>query len=804
MLKSYIKAAFRNLNKNRLYSFINIFGLTVGLAACLLIGIYINHELSYDTFNANANRLVRVTMEYAQAGTVNTTATTGTKVGPQFKRTFPVVEEYARTYITHRVIQNGDKLFDEPGVLYADPGFFKMFSFPIITGDAATALDAPDKVVITQSMAKKYFPQDAAHGNEKVLNKTLTLGGKVVRVSAVCEDVPQNSQIKFDFATQFLNLNNVQDETWWTANWITYFLLHDKKDIPAFQQQIAAYMKTPAVRAEAGLQGNDYLTFHAEPLTKVHLYSALTGFEPNGSITYVYMFLVVALLILMIACANYTNLATAQSVGRSSEIGMRKVMGASKRQVFMQFMGESFFITFIAAVLAFVVSILLIPYFNQITGKQFTAGVLLQPLPIVALLLFTFVVSFFAGLYPALVLSATQAISVLKKGFTFTGGNNLLRKSLIVIQFSISVFLIIYTIIILQQMHYMQTKNLGYDKDHIVVLPIGGNMLNNFKSLKDAFAQVPGVESITASYETPEYVEWGDGITATDEKGKHVVSLNAMPVDLDFTKTMNMRLVAGRDFQQSDFGIMDTANNYANFHQPFIINETLVKKIGWTPEQAVGKTIEKNAAGPVVGVVKDFNFSSLHDPVGPLVIFLSRDMSRNYMIRINGNNTQRTLANLETVWKQRVPDRPFNYHFLDDDYNKLYQAEQRSSLLFSVAASLAVILACLGLFGLAAFTTVQRTKEIGIRRVLGANISSITLLIAKNFLQLVGVAILIAIPLAWWAGNQWLQAFAYRIPVRVYVFVATAVGTALIALITVGYHSVKTSLMNPVKSLRTE
>jgi putative ABC transport system permease protein len=265
-----------------------------------------------------------------------------------------------------------------------------------------------------------------------------------------------------------------------------------------------------------------------------------------------------------------------------------------------------------------------------------------------------------------------------------------------------------------------------------------------------------------------------------------------------------MQLAAGRDFQQSDFGLMDTANNYTNFRQAYIINETLAKKIGWTPEQSIGKTIEKNAAGPVVGVVKDFNFSSLHDPIGPLLIFLSRDLSRDFMIRINSNNVQRTLANLETVWKQRVPDRPFNYHFLDDDYNQLYQAEQRSSLLFSVAASLAVILACLGLFGLAAFTTVQRTKEIGIRRVLGANVSSITLLIAKNFLQLVGIAILIAVPLAWWAGNQWLQEFAYRIPVRVYVFVATAIGTALIALFTVGYHSVKTSLMNPVKSLRTE
>ena len=799
MFRNYFITAWRNLRRNKLYTTINIFGLSVGLAACLLIGVYISHELSYDKFNVNANRIVRATMEYGSAGTINTTATTGTKVGPQFKRMFPSIEEYARTFITHNVVKSGDKIFDEPRILYADPSFFKIFSFHIVEGDALTALDAPDKIVITQSMAKKYF------GNEDALNKTLTSGGKDLRVSAVCEDVPQSSQIKFDFATQFLNLGNgVKDETWWTANWITYFLLHNEKDIPLLQKQIIDYMKTPGVKTDAGLQGKDYLTYHLEPLIKVHLYSSLPGFEPNGSITYIYMFAAIALLILIIACANYTNLATAQSSGRSGEIGMRKVMGASKRQVFLQFMSESSMVTFIAAILALVLSVLLIPYFNSITGKQFAVNILLQPAPLVSLFIFTLIVSFFAGLYPALILSGTQIMNVLKKGFNFTGGNNLLRKTLVVAQFGISVFLIIYTIIILQQMHFMQTKNLGYDKEHIVVLPIGGNMLQNFQSLKNAFAQVRGVESITASYETPEYVEWGDGITATDEKGKHDISLNAMPVDLDFIKTMKMQLMAGRDFQQSDFAMIDTSDNYKNYHQVFIINETLAKKIGWTPQQAIGRTIENRTTGPVVGVVKDFNFSSLHDPIGPLVIFLGRDFSRDFMLRINSNDMQSTLDRLQAVWKQRVPDRPFNYHFLDDDYNKLYLAEQRTSKLFGVAAGLAIVLACLGLFGLAAFTTVQRTKEIGIRRVLGANISSITLLVAKNFLQLVSIAIVIAVPLAWWAGNKWLQDFAFRIPVQAYVFVATAIVTVLIALCTVGYHSIRAALANPVKSLRTE
>ncbi len=479
-------------------------------------------------------------------------------------------------------------------------------------------------------------------------------------------------------------------------------------------------------------------------------------------------------------------------------------MGASARQLFFQFIGESSVITFIAAMLAFLLAVFLIPYFNSITGKQFTADILLQPLPIIALLGFAVVVSFFAGLYPALVLSGMKIMNVLKKGFTFTGGNNMLRKTLIVGQFAISVFLIIYTVIILQQMHYMQTKNLGYDKDHVLVLPIGGGMYNNMQQLKDAFANVRGVQAITASYETPENVGWGDGITATDDKGKHDISLNAMPVDLDFIKTMKMQLLAGRDFQQSDFAIMDTSNNYANYHIPYIINETLAKKIGWTPQKAIGQTITKGVSGPVVGVVKDFNFTSLHEPIGPLLIFLGRNFSRDFMLRIDGNDVQGTLARIGAVWKERITDRPFTYHFLDESYDKLYAAEQRTSLLFGVAAGLAILLACLGLFGLAAFTTVQRTKEIGIRRVLGANVGSITFLIAKRFLELVGIAILIAMPIAWWAGNKWLQDFAFRINIQSVVFIVTALVTILIALCTVGYHSVRAALTNPVKSLRTE
>jgi putative ABC transport system permease protein len=336
------------------------------------------------------------------------------------------------------------------------------------------------------------------------------------------------------------------------------------------------------------------------------------------------------------------------------------------------------------------------------------------------------------------------------------------------------------------------------------VLPIGGNMQGNFQSLKDAFTGVRGVQGVTASYDSPEFIQWGDGITATDEKGKHEISLNALPVDLDFIQTMKMQMAAGRDFQSSDFAMQDTANKTASYHQAYIINETLAKSLGWTPQQAINRIVKRQVEGPVVGVVKDFNFTSLHLPIGPLLIFLERDFSRRFLLRIDGNDVQGTLSRVAAVWKQRIPERPFNFSFLDDNYNKLYLSEQRSSALFGIAAGVAIVLACLGLFGLAAFTTIQRTKEIGIRRVLGANAGSVILLIARNFLQLVVLAIVMAIPFAWWAGNRWLQDFAFRIPVQAYVFIATALVTVLIVMCTVGFHALRAALTNPVKSLRAE
>lgn len=799
MWKNYIKIAIRNIRKNLLYSFVNILGLTIGLACCLLIGLYIHHELSYDSFHEKSDQIVRATMEYKSADKINPVATTGTKVGPELKRSFPEVEDYVRTFIGKGTIKKDGQAFSEDKILFADPNLFQVFSFELISGDPKTALDAPDKVVLTESMAKKYF------GNESPINKTLNIRGKEMRITGVCKDVPKNSQIKFDFATQFFNIGSgVKEEQWWTANWITYLELQKGQNVAALQKKVNAYMDYEAVRQQTGLERPNFLHFNLQPLRRVHLHSDLAGFEPNGSFTFISILVVVSLLILLIASANYTNLATAQSGSRSAEIGMRKVMGANGKQIFTQFMSETLVITIFSALLALGVALLAIPYFSHITGVVFERRELLQRLPLGLLFGITLLVSFLAGLNPALILSRGRAINILSKGFNSTGGKALLRKSLIVGQFAISIFLIIYTMVIVQQTNFINDKDLGYNKDHVLVLPINAEIQSNFDSFKAALLQIKGVTGVTASYETPEFVNWGDGITAFTKNGKKDISLKAMPVDLDLVKTMEMKLLAGRDFRKSDFGLMDTTNNMANYRQPYIINESLARQIGWTPGEAIGKTIEKNVPGPVVGVVKDFNFSSLHEPVGPLVMFLGRNLSRIFMIRTAEANLDDTLADIEALFKARTTGAAYEAHFLDEDYEALYKTEQRSLHLFKMASGIAIFLACLGLFSLSAFTSQKRTKEIGIRKTLGATVGNLVFLLGKNLLYLVFISSLIAIPLAFWASKTWLAGFSYKIDLGIDIFLFGTFITIFITAMVVGFQTFRAALQNPVKNLKTE
>jgi len=798
MLKSFFKTGWRSLKKNRLYSFINLFGLTVGIVGSILIGLYITDELSYDKFNTKANNIVRVTMEYGQGDQQTKTAVTGTKVGPQLKRSFSFVEDYVRLINSYRVVKYNDKLFTEKRFLYADASFFKMFSFQLLNGSAATVLDAANKVVLSQSTAKKYF------GNEEAVGKIITLEGRGdYQVTGICEDAPGNSQIKYDFVASFTSLDASKNEEWYTANYTTYLQLQSGTTATVAEKQVDGYMRT-IVRKELAMKGSEYLTYHFEPLLSVHLHSTLGGIEPNGNIHYVYIMFVIGILILAIACINYTNLATAQSATRLGEIGMRKVLGAQRWQLFLQFIGESTLITFIALALAIFISIQLLPVLNNITGKALSMRYIVSPLPLALMVLLALFVSFVACAYPAFVLSNSGLSKILRSGFSFSNSGNRLRKSLIVVQFVISLFLIIATIIVQQQLHYMQNKNLGYDKEHLLVLPIDNKTRDNYEALKAAIKQLPGTESAAGAYEAPTNIQWGDGVKKTQGDNDLGISVNAIPVDLDFIKTMKMNLVAGNDFQRGDLALMDTSNNYKNFIYSFIINESAAKQLGWKPNEAIGKTLYKGSRGIVKAVVQDFHFTSLHETIKPLVIFLDPDNVYSMFVRVNSADVAQTISRIGDVWKTRVPWHPFEYQFLNDDYNKLYITEQKTATIFSLFAGLAIILACLGLFGLAAFTTLQRTKEIGVRKVLGAGTATLVTMLCKEFLQLVCVAFIVAVPIGWLTAEKWLEDFAYRIHINVFVFLVAGSAVLLITVLTAGYHAVKAALANPVKALRSE
>jgi putative ABC transport system permease protein len=795
MIKNYFKIAWRNLRKNRLYAFVNIIGLTAGIVSCLLIGVYIKHELSYDRFNANADRIARITMDYSFGGTAQKVAVTGTKPGPQFKRAFPSVEDFVRLCKRTRVVGYKDQLFEEKNFLYADPSFFKIFSFSLVKGNAAAALTARDKIIITETAAKKYF------GTEDPIGKLLRVRDKNFTVSGIAADVPSNSQIKFDFVVPFSNtVGPKEPETWWEANYITYVLLKNKEALKPLQGQIDSYMKG-VNQGELKMTGSQRLAYHLEPLTSVHLYSNLPdSLEPNGSIVYIYILIAVAVLIMIIACVNYVNLSIAQSSGRGAEIGIRKVLGAARSQLFKQFIGESFFVTAIAVILALGLAFFMLPLFNQLSGEQFQYNVLFEPVVLACLLILAVIIGFFAGAYPALLLSNVKLAKILKSGFSFTSGQSV-RRSLIVFQFIISVFLIVTTIVILQQLSFIRSKDIGYNKSNVVVLPVDDKTQPQVDALKKEIHKFAGVESVASANNEPVDVNWGDAITTKDGKS---LTVNALPMDEDFIKTMRLKIVAGSDFDHTDVLQIDTTNNYKNFRYSFMLNESAVRALGWTPEQAIGKEISKNAPGRIKAVVKDFNFKSFHDPIGPLLIFLDHYQTKAIFVKMTGNNTASVIPAIEKLWKERVPYHPFEYKFLDDDYDALYKTEQRTAGVFTTFSMLAILLACLGLFAVTAYAVMQRTKEIGIRKVLGASISGIIVLISKDFLILIIVATVIASPIAWFVSHKWLQDFAYRISIHWWIFIAAGVASLLVAGVTVSIQALKAALANPVKSLRSE
>lgn len=797
MIKNYLKIAFRNFWKNKTSSAINIFGLTIGLTSCLLIALYIKHELSYDDFEKNGNRIARVIMKYSFDGSSETGGGnyTSVRVAPVFKKTFPEVESAVKMFMRERIVHYNDKYIDDKKFMFADSTFFDMFSFKLLQGDVHSVLSRPYKVVVTESTAKKYF------GNENVMGKTFSLGkdNKLYQITGVMEDCPNNSQIQFDFLASFssLGISKEYENRYWDANYTTYLLLHDSKSIASLQAKLPAFMKK-----EMEGQGAT-INFTLEPFDEIHLHSSYPGFVPNNNISYIYILAAVALLILVIACSTYINLSTARSIERAKEVGVRKVIGAEKKQLFWQFIGESHLMCGVAIILSLIAAALLLPAFNRLTGKELHVSSLFS-LPFILFSLFVVAgVSMIAGSYPALVLTSFQPVKVLKGSFKNSDSGQWLRKSLIVFQFAISVFLIVSTFIAQKQLYYIQHKSLGFDRDHVLVIPMSNTQTKNSKLIKEQFKQSPDVVSVSEIDRSP--VEGGGGynIRTAEMPENQQIAVYANPIDEGYITTTGMHIIAGKDLTEQDIknASLDTLMTFQ-----FILNESAVKQLGWkTPQEAIGKKmfLGDNRPGYVKAVVKDYHFQSLHDPIKSMVLFPG-NWGVKLLVKLRGNDLTGTISFLGKKWKELVPSRPFEYHFMDDDYNKLYNAELRLGKVMNLFSSIAIILACLGLFGLSSYSAQQRIKEIGVRKVLGASIGSIVIALSKDFIQLSFIAILIAVPVAWWAMTKWLQDFTYRTEMSWGIYFVAGSLTILLAVITVSFHAIKAALMNPVKSLRTE
>ncbi|HXB91793.1 MAG TPA: ABC transporter permease [Puia sp.] len=803
MIRNWILMAFRSFRKNATSSAINIFGLTIGLSSCLLIALYIRHEISYDAFQTKGDRIARVIMEYrfGGGGAPNKGNFTSTKVAPTFKRTFPEIESAARMSYGNGVVGYEDKLFREGRFYYADSSFFDLFNFPMLEGDRASALSGPYKIILTQSTARKYF------GGTDPVGKVIRVGTDSVNylVTGIMADCPSNSQIQFDLLASFSSLFANDNNTYWDANYTTYLLLKSPQSFGPLQSKINSFMKK-----EMKNQGAE-VNFELEPFRSIHLHSPYGSFEPTSSMTYIYILAGVALLILIIACSTYINLSTARSIERAREVGVRKVVGAGKGQLFGQFIGESLLFCLLAMVLSLGVALLALPAFNQLTGRTLLMSDLFS-LPFLGMsLLIAVLVSFIAGSYPALVLAAFQPVRVLKGSFKNTGSGKGLRQSLIIFQFVISVFLIVSTFVMQGQLSYIQHKKLGYDRDHVLVLPMSYKMQPQIDYIKALFRSNPNVLSVSQTNSTPVDIHGGYNYHSANMSADRELAVTANPVDQDFIKTAGLQIVAGEDLVQQD--IWDAhpdefPGKVTNKVQPvyhFILNESAARELGWTPQEAIGKRMWMSMSRPgiVKGVVKDFHFESLHHAIRPLVLFPALRANR-MMVKLSGEHLSQTIADIESKWKTFAPYMPFAYSFLDDDFNKVYQSEQRLGQVMNLFAAIAIVLACLGLFGLSSYAAKQRIKEIGIRKVLGASLPGLVVLLSKNFIRLAAVAILVAFPLAWWAMTKWLQDFIYRVDMDWKVYLLAGLLVLSITLITVSIQAVKTALINPVKNLKVE
>jgi len=801
MATTFFRTMMRRVSRNKMYAFINISGLTVGLTCFILIATYVASEMGYDGFHQKGDRIFRLTSMVGEEGKISAFSTTPTAAYPEFKRLFPEVESGVRIYSTAdfspAVLLYNNEVHEEKNFLWADSTFFDLFSFEVKKGDPRTLLDRINTVVLTEQTARRYF------GDNDPLGKTLRVGASTeLTVTGVVADVPENSQIKFDFVASFHTLEHWREHIWDSANFYTYLLLNNPAAAAPLESKIKEYT---GELMKGDFSAGNYLTYVLQPMREVHLSARVEGgLEPGSDLRYVYIFSAIAVLILLIACINYINLTTAQAIERAAETGIRKVVGAFGGQLVRQFMGESAFFTGIALLLATLAAYLLLPAFNRLSGRELGFVFLENPSALVGLVLLGVVVSGLAGAYPAFVLSNFQPVKVLKGSFKTTGSGGSLRRGLVVFQFAVSFLLFIGTFVINRQMVYIQGRKLGYNKDRVVVLPMDQVVRKNIGNVKNELKSDPRIQQVAAASETPTFVQGGYSIWAEGKPEDFRLSLHAVGTDCNYVKTLGIQLVAGEDFVESD--IAQVAMDSAELRRyRFMLNESAVKELGWTPVAAIGKRIRINGRdGTVKAVTADFHIAPLQQSIGPLALFITDQEVNKILIKFNGDDIPATLAGIERIWRNVAPHRPFKYGFLDQEFDKMYWTEQRSGNIAALFALLAVSIACIGLFGLATYTTQQRRKEIGVRKVLGASVASVVGLLSKDFLKLVLVSVVLASPVAYFLIQKWLADFVYRIDIQWWMFVAAALAALALAFLTVGFQSVRAALANPVKSLRSE
>ena len=782
MFRNYIKIALRTLKKHKAYSFINIAGLAIGITCSVLMLMWVQDELSFDRFHTNAKEIHRILLNPLEAATTHEAVSPPILAG-NMKEEFPEVVNAVRLTPHGRMLfTSQDKTSYENRGLLADPSFFEMFDFPFVKGDVATAFKELRSLVITEDLAVKYF------GSENPIGKTVTMNKETdYTVTGVIKEVPANSHLQFNyirpfelFSTSGRDLNN-----WGDVSFYTYVQLQKESSL----QDVNGKLKSMIEREDPA-----HNLYYLQPLTRIHLHSKFNfDIGSHGNIMYIYIFSAAALFVLLIACINFMNLATARSGIRAKEIGMRKVVGAKKTDIIKQFYSESILSSLLALVLAVVLILLLLPAFNNLSGKELTFGLHENTKLLLGLLAIALLTGLLSGSYPALFLSAFHPIRVLRGTLKSGVRGSLFRKILVVTQFSLTIILIIGTMVIHRQLTHIRGINLGYDKEQIVILPLRGVKSENFEMIKSELLQSSGVINVTTTSSLPTHI--GSGTSGADWEGKDPevrIQMQISAVDFEYLDTFKMEMAQGRFFSKE----------FPTDNKSFVLNEAAIKAMGI--ESPIGKRFRALYNGHIIGVVKNFHYKSLHTEIEPLILLMDPEYISYACLRINTENVSGTIGFLENTWKKFVPNFPFEYSFLDERLDNLYRAEESMGQVFKYFTLLGMFIACLGLFGMASFTAEQRTKEIGIRKILGASVPNVVSLLSKEFTKLVLISNIIAWPVAYFVMNQWLQSFAYRTKIGIWIFLGSAVLALVIAFLTVSYQSTKSALTNPADALHYE